>query len=143
MTVVSVVVASYSQESAFTPIDKNLYPNNMTMVIQLMDGDAEVNTAEVAAFVEQHKDKNIILCGDFNDTPVSYSHYQLGKNLKDCYVATANGLGRTYNRYAMLVRIDHILCSPHFWKPYSCHIDNQVNYSDHYPIICYLQRVMK
>ena len=98
---------------------------------------------EVAAFVEQHKDKNIILCGDFNDTPVSYSHYQLGKNLKDCYVATANGLGRTYNRYAMLVRIDHILCSPRFWKPYSCHIDNQVNYSDHYPIICYLQRVMK
>ena len=52
LTVVSVVVASYSQESAFTPIDKNLYPNNMTMVIQLMDGDAEVNTAEVAAFVD-------------------------------------------------------------------------------------------
>ena len=35
----------------FTPVDKYLYPNNMTMAIQLKDGTAVVDTAEVAAFV--------------------------------------------------------------------------------------------
>ncbi|MBR1934394.1 MAG: hypothetical protein IJ841_12025 [Prevotella sp.] len=39
------------QHSIFTPIDPSLYPNNMTMVIQLKDGDAVVDTCEVAAFV--------------------------------------------------------------------------------------------
>ena len=35
----------------FSPVDANLYPNNMTMVIKLTDGEAVVDTAEVAAFV--------------------------------------------------------------------------------------------
>ena len=35
----------------FTPVDRYLYPNNMTMAIQLKEGAAVVDTAEVAAFV--------------------------------------------------------------------------------------------
>lgn len=35
----------------FKPVDLGLYPNNMTMVIQLKDGDAVVDTCEVAAFI--------------------------------------------------------------------------------------------
>ena len=37
--------------SVFTPVDKHLYPNNMTMVIQLRDAASVIDTAEVAAFV--------------------------------------------------------------------------------------------
>ena len=37
--------------SIFMPVDKYLYPNNMTMVIKLMDGAAVVDTVELAAFV--------------------------------------------------------------------------------------------
>ena len=36
----------------FTPVAPSLYPNNLTMVIQLKDGDAVVDTAEVAAFID-------------------------------------------------------------------------------------------
>jgi len=35
----------------FTTVDPALYPNNMTMAIQLRDGEAVIDTAEVAAFV--------------------------------------------------------------------------------------------
>ena len=35
----------------FKPVDLGLYPNNMTMVIQLKDGDAVVDTCEVGAFI--------------------------------------------------------------------------------------------
>ena len=45
------MLVAYAQESVFTPVDKNLYPNNMTMVVRLTDGDATEETAELAAFV--------------------------------------------------------------------------------------------
>ena len=35
----------------FKPVDLGLYPNNMTMVILLKDGDAVVDTCEVGAFI--------------------------------------------------------------------------------------------
>jgi hypothetical protein len=40
------------QPSLFTPIDKHLYPDNMTMVVQLTDGKATVDTCEVAVFID-------------------------------------------------------------------------------------------
>ena len=51
LVAVATVIASFAQGSVFVPVDKNLYPNNMTMVVRLMDGDAVVNHAEVAAFI--------------------------------------------------------------------------------------------
>lgn len=35
----------------FNPVDKHTYPSNMTMTIRLLDGDAVVDTCEIAAFV--------------------------------------------------------------------------------------------
>lgn len=43
-----------NQQSAlsyFEPVDKHLYPSNMTMTIRLMDGATIVDTCEIAAFV--------------------------------------------------------------------------------------------
>ena len=37
--------------NVFTPVDKHQYPSNMTMTVRLMDGDAVVDTCEIAAFV--------------------------------------------------------------------------------------------
>lgn len=92
-----------------------------------------------AAFVERHKGKHIILCGDFNDTPISFTHHRLvSAGLTDAYVASGNGLGRSFNRDAIYVRIDNILCSPHF-KPYAARVDHSIGTSDHYPIIAYLK----
>ena len=36
----------------FNPVDNYLYPDNMTMVIQLKDGSQTVDTCEVAAFID-------------------------------------------------------------------------------------------
>lgn len=38
--------------SIFTPVDPYDYPDNMSMVIKLTDGEAVVDTAEVAAFID-------------------------------------------------------------------------------------------
>ncbi|MCD8296495.1 MAG: endonuclease/exonuclease/phosphatase family protein [Prevotella sp.] len=85
---------------------------------------------------------SIILCGDFNDSPISYTHRTLAKILTDCYVATGNGPGISYHGSAMFVRIDNIMCSAD-WAPYCCKVDRSIGYSDHYPIYCWLDRHAK
>ena len=80
----------------------------------------------------------IIMCGDFNDSPVSYVHHTLTKHLTDAYTQAGNGPGWSYNRSAMYFRIDHILASERF-NPYGAKVDKTVQESDHYPIFCTLE----
>lgn len=94
-------------------------------------------TVITAAYVERllKAGKSVILCGDFNDTPISYTRHRIASTgLTDAYVATANGIGRSFNRDAIYVRIDNMFCSPD-WKPYDCQVDASIKESDHYPII--------
>ncbi|MDO4159800.1 MAG: endonuclease/exonuclease/phosphatase family protein [Prevotellaceae bacterium] len=92
----------------------------------------------VAKYIRETKG-SIILCGDFNDNPISYTHYVLDKELTDCYISTANGPGISYHHNAIFVRIDNIMCSSD-WEPYNCKVDNSIAFSDHYPIFCWLKK---
>ena len=92
----------------------------------------------VHEYVEAHKKYPIIVCGDFNDNPISYSHRTIAKGLTDCYEATGKGIGLSYNQKGFYVRIDNILVSSHF-EPYNCRNDNKMDARDHYPIICTLK----
>jgi endonuclease/exonuclease/phosphatase family metal-dependent hydrolase len=92
----------------------------------------------VAKYIQQHKEQSIILCGDFNDGPISYAHRTIAKDLTDCYIASGNGPGISYHRGGFFVRIDNIMCSDD-WEPYECKVDDKIAVSDHYPIICKLK----
>lgn len=96
----------------------------------------------VARYIDDHKGQSILLCGDFNDSPISYTRHTIAKNLTDCYVATGNGPGISYNNNKIYVRIDNIMCSSD-WTPYTCRVDNNIKASDHYPIVCQLKREKK
>lgn len=54
----------------------------------------------------------VILCGDLNDTPISYAYRKLTNKLKDCFLEAGNGWGGTYQPANNLFRIDYTLCSP-------------------------------
>lgn len=92
----------------------------------------------LATFLDRHKGEKIILMGDFNDTPISYAHHKVCTRLTDVYRATGNGIGRSFNRDAIYVRIDNIFCSSHF-KPFAARVQEEVLFSDHYPVIAYLK----
>ena len=95
----------------------------------------------VHRYIEQHRQYPIIVCGD-NDNPISYSRHEIAKGLTDCFAETGRGLGLSYNRKGFFFRIDHILCSDHF-TPYNCCVDDKIDASDHYPILCWLKLVHK
>lgn len=92
----------------------------------------------VADYLKRYKNMSIIVCGDFNDGPISYAHRTIAKDLVDCYVASGNGQGISYHHGGFFVRIDNIMCSKD-WKPYECWVDDKIAVSDHYPIICKLK----
>lgn len=97
-----------------------------------------VEADAVARYIAYHHDMPVIVCGDFNDSPLSYVHRVISEGLTDCYVATGNGPGFSYHRSGMYVRIDNIMCND-FFEPYACRVDNSIDNSDHYPIMCYLK----
>ena len=88
----------------------------------------------VASYVRMHKGRSMIVCGDFNDIPISYARRTIAKDLEDCYVSTAMGSGFTYHRNGMYVRIDNVMCTGDL-EPFSFHVDKKCRLSDHYPVV--------
>jgi len=92
--------------------------------------------SQVNSIVEHMKKckYRLIVCGDFNDIPVSYAYQVLSSNLKDAFKISGNGIGYTYiNRYRTF-RIDYILHSQEL-ESYDFKVPH-IRYSDHFPIQC-------
>jgi len=81
----------------------------------------------------------VIVCGDFNDSPLSYAHRVIGKELDDAFVQSGNGFGISYNQNHFYFRIDHILLSKNL-ESYQCTVDKTIKSSDHYPIWCFVAK---
>jgi len=75
----------------------------------------------------------IILAGDFNDPPSSYSYQSVTDSLNDSFITAGNGLIRTYNRGPIPLRIDYILYSQEL-RCFDYKVRTET-LSDHYPVI--------
>ncbi len=98
---------------------------------------AFIKRAEMVDVISQHIAKSpypVFVCGDFNDTPVSYAYHKMLGNLKDAFCETGNGIGYTYGGITMPFRIDYILHSNKIST--SEFITEKIDYSDHFPIKC-------
>ncbi len=79
----------------------------------------------------------VIICGDFNDTPVSYTYRNIKGNLKDAFLESGIGIGHTYAKGLPLFRIDYILHDKKMTSKSFKRI--RKDYSDHYPICCEIE----
>jgi len=80
----------------------------------------------------------VVVCGDFNDTPVSYTYHKLSKGLKDAFIESGKGFGKTYSNIFPSYRIDYILFSPGMISGNFKVIKN--NLSDHFSVFCTLSK---
>ncbi len=88
---------------------------------------------KVAAHV-QNSPYPVIVCGDFNDTPMSYSYNQFDKFLKDSFRQCVKGIGPTYVGKVPAGRIDYIFHSKDLNS--SNFSIQEKAYSDHRAISC-------
>lgn len=81
----------------------------------------------------------VIVCGDLNDIPASYSYHQLGNGLKDAFVCSGKGIGRTFVNKLPGLRIDYIFHSPVFESfNFKTH---DFRHSDHLPVSTTLKKM--
>ena len=73
-----------------------------------------------------------MICGDFNDTPMSYTYHRLAEGHKDSFVDGGTGFSATFSLFWPLLRIDYILTPENV----SCDRTSvaRVPFSDHYPV---------
>jgi len=78
----------------------------------------------------------VVVCGDFNSTPLSYSYNQFNSILTDSFRNSSFGIGKTYAGKIPAGRIDYIFHSPEIGSR-NFEIQDE-NLSDHYAINCSL-----
>ncbi len=84
-----------------------------------------------------HSPYPVIICGDFNDVPVSYSYEKIGKGMKNAFVEKGSGISRTFSSISPTLRIDNIFTDQNFKIVDYTRIKK--SYSDHFPIIADLE----
>ena len=97
---------------------------------------AYVKRSKQVIEIKKHMESSkfpVIICGDFNDTPLSFSYNTLKEGLVDSFSKSGKGIGVSFNKVFGL-RIDYILHDPIFntynYKSYK----NKL--SDHYAVSC-------
>ncbi|CAL1520990.1 endonuclease/exonuclease/phosphatase family protein [Chitinophaga sp. MM2321] len=78
----------------------------------------------------------VIVCGDFNDTPASYTYNTISKGLQDAFLQTGSGWGRTLSYLSPTLRIDYLLPQSNF-NIHSCKVF-QPPLSEHFPVMACL-----
>lgn len=76
----------------------------------------------------------VVVCGDFNDTPTSYTYNTMTKGLYDAFKVSSSGIGRTYIGRFPSFRIDYILHSKDIQSADFEVVPREL--SDHYPVTC-------
>jgi endonuclease/exonuclease/phosphatase family metal-dependent hydrolase len=101
--------------------------SKMTRAFQQRSSQAETLSKHI-----RNSPYPVIVCGDFNDAPISYVYRTMRGRLKDSFREAGAGLGGTYNGHLPSLRIDYVFHDQKFdsynFKRYN------VDYSDHYPI---------
>lgn len=85
----------------------------------------------------------IIICGDFNDSPASFSVHKIGRGFRDSFRSSGKGLGATYHGDAFpAYRIDYIFHSKQY-NDFGHTVCTNLKASDHYPIYTYISIIDK
>lgn len=77
----------------------------------------------------------MIICGDFNDTPVSYTYNILSGNMNDAFRESGSGFGKTFVNPLPMPRIDYIFHSGTL-QSWEFNTIETTGMSDHYPVCC-------
>ena len=82
--------------------------------------------------ISKYEGKKIV-CGDFNDAPVSYTYQTISNGLQDAFVEKGRGFGKSFATKLGIFRIDYVLPDP------SIHVNScrtiRRELSDHYPVV--------
>lgn len=131
-----------------TAIIKQLRSGSNTLSEELKELHGKMRTSNIRRATQvdsvlrhiQKSKYHSIICGDFNDTPMSYTYQQLRKVSKDTFIEAGSGFSSTYSFLWPLLRIDYILVPEEY--EVTRHSTPRNNFSDHYPVITEIHKTI-
>lgn len=85
------------------------------MVVRLAENNKiRAVQADTLSLMIQQSPYPTIVCGDFNDTPVSYTYRTVARGLKDAFRRVGRGYSYTYRGFFDMLRIDYVLATDDF-----------------------------
>ncbi len=148
-----IVINNHLESNKLTAEDKDAYTSliqapstdaireNLFSLVRKLADAADVRAGQVKAVakeMEQYRSMPLIVCGDFNDGPLSYAHRILNKGMQDAFERRGRGMGVTYNQNKFYFRLDNILAND-AWRIVKCKVDKSITASDHYPLIAEIE----
>ncbi|MFH1119740.1 MAG: endonuclease/exonuclease/phosphatase family protein [Bacteroidota bacterium] len=118
--------------------DKALFSENSKKILRKFKQAFIFRASEAREVEEQIKlsPYPVIVCGDFNDTPSSYTYRKMSEGLSDAFRESGSGFGQTYAGRFPSFRIDYILHDPDM-QSYGFR-RTRVPLSDHYPVSTFI-----
>lgn len=148
------LINAHLESNKLTRSDKAIYENLLTdpekenirssarlLVGKLAEASAlrAPQADAIAGEIRRNGHPYLVVCGDFNDSPISYAHRVIARQLDDAFTQSGCGLGISYNQNRFYFRIDNILVSKNL-ASYRCTVDRSIRASDHYPIWCHVKK---
>lgn len=97
-------------------------------------GAAKEVRRKVRSLEAEHHPTYTIICGDFNDTPMSYCYTQIRDGYRDAFVDKGGGLGISFNEPLYAFRIDHLFYGGAL-EAKAATIPSRAKCSDHNPLL--------
>ena len=142
------IYSAHLQSIKLSPQDEELFKSeNELSQDKLREKSTHLLRKLKAAFIDRAKQVRKIrkhidecpytyfICGDFNDTPVSYAYRLMRANHNDAFLDAGHfGFGKTYRGAYPSFRIDYILYPDEYEASGFKVIEK--DFSDHYPVYC-------
>ncbi len=120
------------------PAERSQYPGRVSFLFKRYWHGAKVRAeqAEQVAGAIHRSRYPVIVCGDFNDVPLSWAYRKISEGLTDGFKARGAGLATTYSGNLPALRIDYILNDPGF--KVLRYRSRKVSFSDHKTVSSHL-----
>ncbi len=116
--------------------------DKMRSIVQRIQDNSSIRASHVDTLTQVIRSTRCtkIVCGDFNDTPMSYVYRQMCRDMKDAFVEAGRGYGYTFLPMHRLLRIDYVMCS-HDIDIKDYRIMDECTLSDHLPVAVRMKRI--
>jgi endonuclease/exonuclease/phosphatase family metal-dependent hydrolase len=115
--------------------EQSLFGRDLRKVLRRLKGGFIKRSYQVNTLYDHLKESPypVIVCGDLNDVPYSYTYQKLNRTLANAQTTAGSGIGGTYNGILPFLRIDNQFFSPNL-EVQNFKVHRNITFSDHFPL---------
>jgi len=124
----------YETLSEIKKAEDSFFVNTRTLLAKMKKAIRyRSSQADIVRQIRDDSPYPVLLCGDFNDIPNSYTYFTIRGDMQDAFLKKGLGIGRTYASLSPTLRIDYLFADKSIFIRQFKRVVN--NNSDHYMLV--------